>query len=84
MSALTPGAVALTKDMNGHHVIKYCLEHFSAQDNKYLLNVIADNCFEIARDKSGCCVLQQCVERSTGETQDSLVAEITTYAILLA
>ncbi|WCJ35517.1 pumilio 11 [Euphorbia peplus] len=84
MSALTPGAVALTKDMNGHHVIKYCLEHFPAQDNKYLLNVIAANCFDIATDKSGCCVLQQCVERSTGETRESLVAELTSHALLLA
>ncbi|KAJ9186803.1 hypothetical protein P3X46_002336 [Hevea brasiliensis] len=84
MSALGPGAVALAKDMNGHHVIKHCLEHFSDEDNKYLLNVVAENCFEIATDKSGCCVLQQCVEFSKGEARERLVAEITANALHLA
>ncbi|KAJ9166302.1 hypothetical protein P3X46_021076 [Hevea brasiliensis] len=84
MSALSLGAVALAKDMNGQHVIKHCLEHFSDENNKYLLNVVADNCFEIATDKSGCCILQQCVEFSKGEARDRLVAEITANALLLA
>ncbi|KDP41654.1 hypothetical protein JCGZ_16061 [Jatropha curcas] len=84
MSALSPGAVALAKDMNGHHVIKHCLEHFSDEDNKYLLNMVAENCFEIATDKSGCCVLQQCVECSHGEPRDRLVAEIILNALPLA
>lgn len=33
-AAIAAGAVALTKDMNGHHVILHCLKHFSAEDNK--------------------------------------------------
>ncbi|KAL1126834.1 hypothetical protein V6Z11_A13G138100 [Gossypium hirsutum] len=34
MSALSTGAVALSKDLNGHRVIQYCLKNFSDKDNK--------------------------------------------------
>ncbi|GAV84527.1 PUF domain-containing protein [Cephalotus follicularis] len=84
MSALSPGAVALTKDMNGHHVIQHCLKHFSQEDNRYLLNEVTNNCYAIATDKSGCCVLQQCVEYCQGEPRDRLVAEIISNALHLA
>ncbi|KAK9270326.1 hypothetical protein L1049_025904 [Liquidambar formosana] len=84
MSALSPGAVALTKDMNGHHVIQHCLKHFSNEDNKYLLSEVANNSWGIATDKSGCCVLQSCVEHSQGEPRERLVAEIISNALLLA
>ncbi|CAL1410647.1 unnamed protein product [Linum trigynum] len=84
MPALSRGAVALTKDMNGHHVIQHCLKSFSHEDNKYLLNEVADNCLEIATDKSGCCVLQVCVEYSQGETRDRLVSEIISNALHLS
>ncbi|KAG8499260.1 hypothetical protein CXB51_005754 [Gossypium anomalum] len=58
MSAVTTCVVALTKDMNGHRVIQCCLKIFSDQDNKYLLKEVADNCYQIATDKSGCCAMQ--------------------------
>lgn len=45
---------------------------------------MATKCYEIATDKSGCCILQQCVEHAQGEQRDRLVAEITAYALLLA
>ncbi|XP_015900504.3 putative pumilio homolog 8, chloroplastic isoform X2 [Ziziphus jujuba] len=84
MKALGPGAVALTKSTNGHHVIQYCLKNFSEKDNEYLLNEVVDNCYGIATDKSGCCVLQQCIKYSQGELRELLVAEIVTNAMLLA
>ncbi|XWS24149.1 hypothetical protein CRYUN_Cryun28dG0075800 [Craigia yunnanensis] len=84
MSALCPGAVALTKDMNGHRVIQYCLKTFSEEDNKYLLNELADNCYQIATDKSGCCGLQQCIDHSNGEARVHLVREIIAIALHLA
>ncbi|PPR92873.1 hypothetical protein GOBAR_AA27807 [Gossypium barbadense] len=34
MSALSIGAVTLSKDLNGHCVIQYCLKNFSDEDNK--------------------------------------------------
>ncbi|KAG5542038.1 hypothetical protein RHGRI_021771 [Rhododendron griersonianum] len=84
LSALSPGAVVLATDPNGHHVIQQCLIHFSNEDNKYLLNGIADNCLKIATNKHGCCVLQACVDHSQGEYRESLVAEIIAHAIHLA
>ncbi|KAF7138135.1 hypothetical protein RHSIM_Rhsim07G0222300 [Rhododendron simsii] len=84
LSALSPGAVVLATDPNGHHVIQQCLIHFSNEDNKYLLNEIADNCLKIATNKHGCCVLQACVDHSQGEYRESLVADIIAYAIHLA
>ena len=41
-----------------------------------ILDVIADNCVDIATDKSGCCVLQHCVSCAVGETKDRLPTPI--------
>ncbi|CAN1274346.1 Pumilio homolog 12 [Linum perenne] len=84
MPALSRAVVPLAKDMNAHHVIQYCVKSFTHEDNKYLLNKVADNCFEIATDKSGCCVIQVCVEYSRGETRDRLVSEIIGNALHLS
>ncbi|KAK3016881.1 hypothetical protein RJ639_005896, partial [Escallonia herrerae] len=84
MSALSPGAATLANDQHGHHVIKFCLIHFSSEDKKHLLDEITENCFEVATDRSGCCVLQSCVEHSRGEPRDRLVSEIMANAIHLA
>ncbi|KAL7262284.1 hypothetical protein ACSBR1_000628 [Camellia fascicularis] len=84
ISALCPGAVALATDPNGYHVIQHCLANFSNEDNKYLLKVMADNCFEIATNKSGCCVMQSSVENSQGEYRERLVSEIIANAPHLA
>ncbi|CAL5332504.1 unnamed protein product [Camellia sinensis] len=51
---------------------------------QYLLKVMADNCFEIATNKSGCCVMQSSVENSQGEYRERLVSEIIANAPHLA
>lgn len=84
MAALSPLALELTKETNGSHVIIHCLKNFSDEDNKYLLNQVADHCFSIATDKSGCCVLKYCVEYSSGETRERMVDEIIANALHLA
>lgn len=45
---------------------------------------MVDNCFGIATDKSGCCVLQQCIKYAQGEVRERLVADIIANAMLLA
>ncbi|CAL5369997.1 unnamed protein product [Camellia sinensis] len=50
----------------------------------HLWTVVADNCLEIATNKSGCCVLQQCVLHAEGEPRERLLAEITRNALILA
>lgn len=49
-----------------------------------ILNVVADNCLDIATDKSGCCVLQQCVLHATGASKERLMTEIIENALHLA
>ncbi|XP_049403145.1 pumilio homolog 15-like [Solanum stenotomum] len=49
-----------------------------------LLYEIANNCFAIATQKSGCCVIQSCVESSGGELRDCIIPEILTNAVQLS
>lgn len=51
---------------------------------QYILKEVADNCFEIATNRSGCCVMQTCVENSKGEFRDRIIAEIIANALPLA
>ncbi|KAL6545911.1 hypothetical protein OROGR_009785 [Orobanche gracilis] len=76
--------LALIKNNNGQHVIQHCLKHFPNEDNKHILNVVADNCLDVATDKSGCCVLQQCLTHSVGESRDRLIAQIISNALVLS
>ncbi|KAL6525955.1 hypothetical protein OROHE_015479 [Orobanche hederae] len=76
--------LALIKNNNGQHVIQHCLKYFPNEDNKHILNVVADNCLDVATDKSGCCVLQQCLTHSVGESRDRLIAQITSNALVLS
>ncbi|CAI9764423.1 unnamed protein product [Fraxinus pennsylvanica] len=76
ISCITRITVPLTKSLSGHHVIQHVLKVFSAEDNKHILNAVADNCADIATDKSGCCVIQHCVAHAQGESRDRLVQEI--------
>ncbi|KAL2490830.1 Pumilio11 [Abeliophyllum distichum] len=84
ISGISRITVPLTKSLSGHHVIQHCLKFFSNEDNKHILNAVADNCLDIATDKSGCCVIQQCVAHAQGEPRDRLVQEITVNALVLS
>ncbi|KAM3710265.1 hypothetical protein ACB098_01G017300 [Castanea mollissima] len=84
MYALSPGTLALSKDLNGQHVIQHCLMHFSDEDNMHLLNEVANNCLKIATDRSGCCVLQKCLKHYKGALKERVVAGIIANAFLLA
>ncbi|KAM7482445.1 hypothetical protein LguiB_007028 [Lonicera macranthoides] len=71
-------------NMYGNHVIQKCLAKFSSDEIETLLNVIADNCVEIARDKSGCCVMQQCIYQAHRLCKDRLISQVVSNALLLA
>ena len=49
-----------------------------------LIEIVADNCLDIATDKSGCCVLQQCLPNAEGETLERMMAEIIANAVFLS
>ncbi|XP_059654579.1 pumilio homolog 12-like [Cornus florida] len=72
------------KSMSGNHVVHRCLELFPDEHTKHILDVIADNCMDIATDRSGCCVLQNCLDLAQGEPKERLVADITANALVLS
>ncbi|KAK4405185.1 putative pumilio10 [Sesamum angolense] len=84
MSVLRRIVVPLTRNTNGHNVIQHCFKLFSTEDNKHILNVVAENCLSIATDKNGCCILQQCLAHSHGQARDCLMAKITANALVLS
>lgn len=36
VSGLSPGAVVLAKDINGHRLMLHCLKHFSEEESKVM------------------------------------------------
>ncbi|XP_052193927.1 putative pumilio homolog 8, chloroplastic [Diospyros lotus] len=83
-SVLGRNGLLLCKNLNGHHVVEHCLKYFSREDNKLLIEIVADNCLDVATDKSGCCVLQQCLPNAEGETLERMMAEIIANAVFLS
>ncbi|XP_020102654.1 putative pumilio homolog 8, chloroplastic isoform X2 [Ananas comosus] len=84
ISALQPGFLELVKDLNGNHVIQRCLLSFSVEDNKFIFDAAAFHCVGIAKERHGCCVLQRCIDRSTGKQWEKLISEISTNGFELA
>ncbi|XVE93463.1 hypothetical protein REPUB_Repub01dG0195000 [Reevesia pubescens] len=84
LSMLKPIAVTLTNNIHGHHIIEQCLNKFSNEDTKHLVDEIVEHCLDIATDKSGCCVLQQCLAHAKAEAKERLLDQITENAFLLS
>ncbi|KAI3805025.1 hypothetical protein L1987_27021 [Smallanthus sonchifolius] len=84
VSALRRITLTLTKNTNGHHVIQHCLKSFHVDEVQPILNVVADNCLDIATDKSGCCVLQLCVLHADEVSKERLITEIIENALDLS
>ncbi|KAK9077203.1 hypothetical protein SSX86_005539 [Deinandra increscens subsp. villosa] len=84
VSALRKITLTLTKNTNGQHVIQNCLKSFHVDEVQPILNVVADNCLDIATDKSGCCVLQLCVLHADEASKERLMTEIIANALELS
>ncbi|XP_076953893.1 putative pumilio homolog 8, chloroplastic [Bidens hawaiensis] len=84
VSALRRITLTLTKNTNGHHVIQHCLKSFHVDEVQPILDVVADNCLDIATDKSGCCVLQLCVLHAEEVSKERLMTEIIENALDLS
>ncbi|CAH2034083.1 unnamed protein product [Thlaspi arvense] len=76
-------ALLLTKSTNANHVILFCFSHFSPSQSNHLLQVIVQNCYQVAIDQHGCCMLQQCIGKSPQEIRDPLISEIIANALSL-
>ncbi|KAL6867688.1 hypothetical protein ACP4OV_015712 [Aristida adscensionis] len=75
-SALQPGFLHLVNDLNGNHVIQKCLTNFGAEDNKFIFEGAATNCYDMAVHRHGCCVLQRCISSARGGYQAKLIVEV--------
>ncbi|XP_044983816.1 pumilio homolog 2-like [Hordeum vulgare subsp. vulgare] len=84
ISALQPGFMHLVNDLNGNHVIQKCLSNFGAEENKFIFEAAAANCFEMAIHRHGCCVLQKCITSARGEYQAKLIVQVCGHAFQLA
>ena len=54
-----------------------CIEQF-------IFVAAAKYCVDIATHQHGCCVLQRCIDHSSGDHREKLIAEISANALLLA
>ncbi|KAF8718100.1 hypothetical protein HU200_025578 [Digitaria exilis] len=84
ISALQPGFMELVNDLNGNHVIQKCLTNFGAEENKFIFEAAAANCFNMAVHRHGCCVLQRCISSARGGYQAKLIVEICAHGFELA
>ncbi|KAJ1298419.1 hypothetical protein BS78_01G451800 [Paspalum vaginatum] len=84
VSALKPGFMQLVNDLNGNHVIQKCLSNFGAEENKFIFEAAAANCFDMAVQRHGCCVLQRCITTARGPYQAKLIVEICARGFELA
>ncbi|XP_047177825.1 pumilio homolog 12-like [Vigna umbellata] len=75
--------VRLSKNINGGHVINHCLKLFSPALTTFIIDEVAENCVEIATDKSGCSTLQKCLHHAKDNSMKRLIQEIVSHASLL-
>ncbi|RLN42155.1 hypothetical protein C2845_PM01G05890 [Panicum miliaceum] len=83
-SALQPAFMELVNDPNGNHVIQKCLTNFGAEENKFIYEAAAANCFDMAIHRHGCCVLQRCISSARDPYQAKLIVEICARGFELA
>ncbi|KAL1207892.1 putative pumilio [Cardamine amara subsp. amara] len=62
VDTITIIALQLSRSNNGKHVILGCFKVFRLSHYRNLLEVIAQNCYQIAIDQHGCCLLQQALQ----------------------
>ncbi|KAK7357626.1 hypothetical protein VNO80_16921 [Phaseolus coccineus] len=54
--------VALMINFNGGYVIQQCLKLFPSEHKNAILEVVAQNCYDIAVNRCGCCNIQKCIQ----------------------
>ncbi|CAN6975754.1 unnamed protein product [Brassica rapa subsp. trilocularis] len=83
MVTICHAALFLSKSTNANDVIMFCFSHFSPSQTNGLLQMIVQNCYQIAIDHYGSCLLQQCIGKSRQEIREPLIREIIANAMNL-
>lgn len=81
--ALDGHVVDLVQDLNGNHVIQKCLNSFHDGDADFILEAVGSNCVRVGTHRHGCCVIQRCLDHSSGPQRVRLVGQITDNAFPL-
>ncbi|XP_022640559.1 putative pumilio homolog 7, chloroplastic [Vigna radiata var. radiata] len=81
MSSIT---VALMKNYNGGYVILQCLKVFPREHKNAILDVVAQNCHDIAVNKNGCCNIQKIIHHDDVPAFRSLTQNLISNAEDLA
>ncbi|KAF8091835.1 hypothetical protein N665_0433s0004 [Sinapis alba] len=76
------GELAFTRSGNSL-VILQCFKLFQPSHTRDLLEVIAQNCLQIATDEYGCRMLQQCLDTGCNVVKQRLIKEIIANALRL-
>lgn len=81
--ALQDQVTPLVQDLNGNHVIQKCLNRLSAEDSQFIYRAVAKDCVDVGTHRHGCCVIQRCIDHSTGRQRAELIESITNSAFAL-
>ncbi|KAJ3675630.1 hypothetical protein LUZ60_004672 [Juncus effusus] len=84
ISALSPGILNLMLDVNGSLVAQRCLQHMDPEHTMFIMDTALKHCFELAKNRQGCCVLQKCIHHSTEDIKYQLVHRITSNTLILS
>ncbi|KAF8087588.1 hypothetical protein N665_0577s0001 [Sinapis alba] len=83
VGAVSMGVLSFTRSNGAKHVIMQCFNQFPPSLNRNLIEVLAENCFELAIDQHGCCMLQQCLGTDCEVLKKRLIREILANALRL-
>jgi hypothetical protein len=83
INSLSGRVVELVQDLNGNHVIQKCLNRLGAQNSEFIYDAVGKHCVIVGTHRHGCCVLQRCIDHSTGYQRAQLIARITENAFAL-
>ena len=83
INSLSERVVELVQDLNGNHVIQKCLNRLGAQNSEFIYDAVGKHCVIVGTHRHGCCVLQRCIDHSTGYQRAQLIARITENAFAL-
>lgn len=62
VQSLAPHIYRLCIDENGNHVVQYCLEKLSVEQNFFIFKLISQSCLEICKQRYGNRVMQKCIK----------------------
>lgn len=84
VESLAPHVVALSRDLNGNHVVQKCLQRLRPEHNQFVFDAASASCKEIAMHRHGCCVLQRCLDHGNDAQRQQLSLRVAENATSLS